>query len=132
MKTFSLSNLHELDNGKAVVAINHALRQAAADVVDREGDETKRKVVIEIEMAPELDPDTNKLDTIATKIIVKTRLPAMKTRSYKLAQSPNGVLLFSETSPFDPHQSGLYEEPAPDFNPETGEVNDKADDGTEI
>ena len=126
MKVFSLNNLNDLDNGKAVLAINHALKSVAADLKDRPGDETKRVVTIEIAMVPKLEKDLATLEAIETTFQVKTKLPALRTETYKLGMAPNGSLLFSEYSPFDPRQEDLL----PETNKAAGD--DAGDAGSDV
>ena len=112
----SLHNLHELDNGKAVTAMNHALRQIALDIQDRPGDKTIRSVEMLVRLKPRLDADSNALDCVVAEIIIKTKIPARRTPEYALLLDREAALHFNTHSPFDPRQSDL---PFPEV-PEAG------------
>lgn len=116
-KILSLANLHELDNGKPVAAVNHALRQAVMDVIDRPGDKALRKVTIQFLMRPTLERETAALDTVSTQIRVRTSIPDRLTIPYEMLPEKDGRLQFSEFSPQDPRQTGFQF-----VNQQTGEV----------
>ncbi len=134
-KQLTMSNLHLLDNGKAVAAINHALRQCSLDVLDRPGEKAVRKVVIEIEQTPKLDTVTAALDTVQTRFRIKTTLPIRQTVHYPMLVNEDGVLGFSPNSPQDPRQGDLFVAPEAQegehVNKETGEVTDDEDENTQ-
>lgn len=121
----SLTSLQEMDNGKVVAAVDHAIRQVVNDCIDRPGDKSKRKVLLQIEMKPVLDKDLGVLDTVNSKFRVKTNLPDRETVEYPMLPTQDGRLAFSPHSPGDPRQADLpYEPPAnaEAVDRETGEV----------
>lgn len=132
-KQFNLSNLSELDGGKANVAITHAIRQIVADINDRPGDKANRKVTIEIIGRPVLADDTAVLDTVNIQIKVKTSVPIRQTREYPMLASKENFLMFSPESPNDPRQQSMFRqnEDGETVNTETGEVLD-SDDETQV
>ena len=104
---FNLTNLADLDNGKANLAINHALKQIVNDIRERPADKAKRKVVLTVEMAPTLDPHTAVLDTIGVQLKIKTSVPVRQTISYPMLATQDDTLRFVPGSPLDPRQQVL-------------------------
>lgn len=105
---FNIKNLAELDNGKPNGAINHAITQIVHDVKQRANDKAKRKVNIQIEARPILDPDSGVLDSVGIVIQVKTTVPVRKTTEYPMLAQRDDTLLFSPNSPLDPRQGSLF------------------------
>ena len=110
-KTLSISNLRELDQGKAALAIDHAIRQCVSDVRDRPGDSSPRKVAISMEFVPKRDADSDVLDLVEFQVKVATRLPVRQTRVYPMLPVAGDAVLFQPGSPMDPRQGVLYAEP---------------------
>jgi hypothetical protein len=106
-RNLTVDNLPYLDNGKAHAAINHALRQAVADIQDRPGDKSRRNVVITIEMTPKLDGNLATLDTVQTRILIDLKIPRRQTVDYPMLPTPDNRLIFQELSPMDPRQMDL-------------------------
>ncbi len=104
---FNLTNLAELDNGKANLAINHALKQIVNDVRERPADKAKRKVILNIEMVPVLDPQTAVLDMVGVQIKIKTSVPVRQTMTYPMLATGDDTLRFMPGSPLDPRQQVL-------------------------
>ncbi len=72
-----LANIGEIDRGAAGVAIDHALRQAVDDTIDRGKEDGKpRKVVITVEMTS--NPQG---DLFGIAVDVKLTTPALKTNT---------------------------------------------------
>ncbi len=124
-KQFTLTNLAELDGGKANIAINHALRTVVHDINERPGDKANRKVTIEIFARPVLDKDSATLDTANVQIKVKTSVPVRQTTEYPMLVTKDNTLLFSPESPQNPRQRSMFRE---GVDPETGEVTTPDDD----
>jgi hypothetical protein len=120
-KTLTISNLQDLDQGKAALAINHAIRQCVEDVQDRPGDESPRKVAINLEFTPKRDADSDVLDLVEFQVKVATKLPVRRTRVYPMLPVPGGAVLFQPGSPMDPRQGVLYA-------PEAEQADDAAQD----
>ncbi len=127
--------LRQIDRGKVALALDHAIRQCTLDIQDRPADDTKRVIVLQIEMQPECDAQTGALDTIGTKFIVKTKLPARRSVVYPMLPTRDGTLVFEPQSPLDPRQAALVFPAAPPatppagVDPQTGElVGDASDD----
>lgn len=104
---FNLTNLCELDSGKANLAINHHIRQCVRDVQDRPGDKAKRKVFVEIEFTPALDEATATLDTVNVRIKTKVSVPVRQTKGYPMLPTGDGTLMFQPHSPENPRQGDL-------------------------
>lgn len=104
---FNVSNLQEVDNGKAALMINHELRNAVRDVTGRPNDKTARRVHVLFEIAPILDRDSGSLDTVGVTVKATTKLPNRQTASYPMIAARDGTLKFQSSSPFDPRQREL-------------------------
>jgi hypothetical protein len=127
---FNLTNLVELDNGKATAAINHALRQIVDDIQERPGDKAKRKVILNIEMVPILDKTTAVLDTVGVQIRIDTKVPIRQTMTYPMLATADNTLRFVPQSPLDPRQTAF--DFSEDEAPVTEEDAEPGDEVTEI
>lgn len=119
---FNLTNLAELDNGKGNLAINHALKQIVNDIRERPADKAKRKVILNIEMVPVLDPNTAVLDTVGVQIKIKTSVPVRQTMMYPMLATGDDTLRFVPGSPLDPRQQAF------EFQPEETVAEEDEDD----
>jgi hypothetical protein len=90
----NLANLHKLDGGKADRAVSHAIRQCVADITDRPGDKSKRKVSVVISLEPKLDRDLAALEDVAVDIQINTGIPKRQTRQYPMALGPTAPWCF--------------------------------------
>lgn len=119
----NLSTLEHLDGGKIMRQVNHAIRQAVADVIDRPGNGNDRKVVLELSFAPSLDGEHAALDTVGLVGRIRVKIPDAQTVQYPMLPRADGTLGFSPSSPQDPRQGSLYETPdGVHVDPDTGEV----------
>jgi len=53
LKPFAIEDIGLLDDGRVARAINNDIKMTTCDCLDRPGDASKRKVIIEIEQTPE-------------------------------------------------------------------------------
>lgn len=82
LQTLSLATLGDLDRGAAGVAINHAIKTAIADTVDRGKEDGKaRKVTITLEIT-----SNPRGDIFDLGIDVKTTLPALRTSTTQASE----------------------------------------------
>lgn len=102
--TLQIQTLAKLDGGKLVLAANHAIRQAIADVQDRPGDKSARKVTLDLVFRPELDKDAAILDTVRVQGRVNVVIPKRQTVEYPMLPMNNGTVIFQEHSPMEPRQ----------------------------
>ncbi len=130
-KTMTLANIQHIDGGRPMLAVNHALRQCTADIVDRPADKSKRKVVLVITQEPQLDKSTGALDTIGVQFKVKTSIPDRQSKLYPMLPTGENTVTFEPHAPNDPRQAALFGEaeaqavpPRPANVAETGEVLD--------
>lgn len=91
----TLESLRSLDMGKAAEAFNVHLRRAAIDCLDRPGDDKARKVVLEVELKPDPEPDGS-CDRVHLQIKASSAVPKHQTRVYSAGLRANGALVFNE------------------------------------
>jgi len=121
LKQFRLDTLKDLDDGRVHAAVNAALKMLALDCQDRPGNTAARKMSLEIRITPVVgqDGDCEDFDVMP---FIKTSLPAMGGKAYRMAGNRAGMLLFSANNPEDHNQISVF-----DVNPETGEVDRSID-----
>lgn len=134
-QVLTLSSIQHIDNGKVALNFNQLLRAITRDVIDRPGDKSKRKVMLTIELSPDLDADTATLDTIKTTFKMKTALPVLQSAEYPMLADSEGRQHFQPTAPFQPRQQALpYPnalQPGEQVDRSTGEVAQTPDDDLE-
>ncbi len=106
---FTLESLAELDGGKAVKAFEQHVRRAALDCMDRPADATARKVTLELELVPVLEPGGDCTE-VSARFRAASALPKHQTKLYSLGLRKNGVLVFNPDSPDHVDQSTLMNE----------------------
>jgi len=57
LKPFAIEDIGLLDDGRVARAINNDIKMTTCDCLDRPGDASKRKVIIEIEQTPRATQD---------------------------------------------------------------------------
>lgn len=107
-KQLNVNNLQHIHGGRVAQAINHEMRNAIRDCVERPGDKGKRCVVIKMDFTPVLDESTAALDVVNAQFNVTSKLPARVSKAYPmLATAEEGCLQFQPESPNDPRQASL-------------------------
>lgn len=106
MLQFNLDNLKELDGGKAAAAFETHVRRAAADCMDRPGDNKARKVTLEVTIIPIMDP-AGDCTEVEAQIHAKSTVPPHRTKPYSFGLRRNGVLVFNPDSTDNIAQSTL-------------------------
>ncbi len=104
----TLKTLHLLDYGKAAEALQTHLRRAAVDCLDRPGDAKARKVTLQFEIVPVLEPDGDCTEVRVT-IQAISKMPTHCTKPYSMALRKNGSLGFSEDSPENVGQTTIFD-----------------------
>lgn len=105
-KALDLSNLAALDGGKGVEAFALHLRRAALDCYDRPGDDTTRKVTMEVLLKPRMEADGSCSEVLG-QIKAHSSLPRHTTKVYSFGIKPNGTLMFNEDSPTSINQGSM-------------------------
>lgn len=100
---FKLENLKELDNGKAAVAFNQAIKRAVDDIEDRPGTKKPRSVALQIALVPTVDPKGDLYD-VKVQVKVVESVPKRESQVYSMAPRKGGMLVFNELSLEDSHQ----------------------------
>ena len=107
--TLDLSNLKDFDFGKADAAFNKCLENAVRDLLDRPGDKTARKVVLQVELTPIIQQDGDVVDA-DVNFQCLAKLPAYRTANRPAAIDRQGHLVFQPDAPDNPRQETLIEE----------------------
>lgn len=124
---FSLQSLKDVDMGRGDIAFSNELAAAVADINDRPGVKTARKVLIEVTLKPELRQSQSGhsvLEGIETTFEFATELPRRRSSPIKMTPGHDGGLYFNSLSPDNPRQGTLDEVNAP---PQDGDQADNID-----
>lgn len=79
-RTFTLEELARYDGGKLAAAFNHNVAKLAADCDDRPGLKAPRKLTLEIEMKPAVDPETSHFDGVDVEYFLKPTIPKFSSK----------------------------------------------------
>lgn len=125
-KQLNARTIGDLDRGHVALAIDHAIKQMAQDIIARHGDKAKRSVTIKIIATPVLDETTAALDTISLKVEVTQGIPKRtNAKPYQLLPMGDGTMQFSPTAPQDPRQIPMFDGSTPVQNGSTNIEIDK-------
>lgn len=108
-----LASLKQLGDGRVAIAFDQAMRRVALDCQDRPGEKRPRKVLLEVQVIPELD-DNGECDEVKCEFVVKDAIPTRRSKKYSLGLHRNGQFSFRDGSPENVDQTTL------DFNPPDG------------
>jgi hypothetical protein len=106
IKQLSLSNLKDLDGGKADQSLQLHLKRAALDCEDRPNDPTARRVTLDFSLVPVVD-ERGFLTEVHMQIHAKSVVPAHRTKVYSLGLRNQGMLVFAEDSPDSVNQGTI-------------------------
>lgn len=95
---FTLESLKDLDGGKALLAFQTHVHRAAVDCMDRPADAKPRKVLLQVEILPVMEPGGDCTE-VALTIQAKSVIPPHQTKAYSMGLRRNGVLVFNPDSP---------------------------------
>lgn len=99
-KELSLEKLADLDDGRVLIAWEHALNRVMLDCEDRPGAGV-RKVTLELTLTPVCD-DNGYMVTVEGKFVVKDTIPPRKTVPYDLVMRKSSTggrcLMFNDMS----------------------------------
>lgn len=90
---FDLKSLAEMDDGRIAVAFEQAMRRAAIDCEDRPADDRPRKLCLELEFKPVLDP-AGYCESVVCQAQIKDTLPSRKSRKYDLGLRKGGMFVY--------------------------------------
>lgn len=105
----NLGTLESLGAGELGVLFKNQLMRVARDCLDRPHDESKRKVVIEIIVAPVTNQKGEFLHCDAI-VECKAKVPTFRSSPYQLATDMNGFAV-NQTFPNEIDQPSLLEDP---------------------
>lgn len=105
---FDPQSLMELDGGRIREAMCQALARVEADMHDRPGVKSARKLTLTITFKPAMDEEGN-LDGADVSCQVQESIPKRSSRAYAMRASKNGGLFFNEHSPENPNQRTIDE-----------------------
>lgn len=109
LQKFTLDTLKDLDGGKAALAFEQHVRRAANDCLDRPGDQTARKITLEIKLSPVLNADLT-CDEVKAQIEASSAVPKHRTKEYSFGIRANGMLVFSQDSPDNVNQTTMLDD----------------------
>lgn len=104
----TLENIPQIDQGRIAVAFNQAIRNLAADVIDRPGESKPRKLTFTVELTPVLEKETGKLDLINNQFKIKATTPDRQSVPYPAMPSGEDSMYIRPESPQDPRQGDFY------------------------
>jgi hypothetical protein len=119
----SLSNLRHLYLGKADQMFANQIQRAAEDCFSRPGDQTARKVTLEVSVTPVL-PQDGDCNEAKVQLRCVASLPKFKTKEYTMALRRGG-LLFSRDED-DYAQQSILE--VPGVRPDEEKLSGSGDD----
>lgn len=113
-KKLTLAELANLDAGRVHVAFEQAVSRIVRDCLDRPGDKTPRKVLLQLQVVPVVGEEGQCEECLA-EFQIKDSVPTRKSKTYSLATNRKGDLIFSEASPTNIRQTTFE-----DVDPVTG------------
>lgn len=109
IETLQLSTIEKLD-GRLEAMFQFHLERARADCMNRPADNTARKVILEFDITPVMDPETRECDATNVVMTGKSKVPDHKSATYKLGvDAKKKGLLFDIDSPEDIDQPSLFQ-----------------------
>jgi len=102
----SLNTLATLEPRIETVFQRH-LANIAQDCMNRPGEKTSRKIILEMEITPVMDPDTNDCDYCKITVKAKSKVPVHQTKAFQLSPNKTGFQFNSEV-PENLKQPGLF------------------------
>ena len=111
-RTLEMKDLADLDGGRVGINVNNSLATIAHSLKKRPGDDTPRKLLIEIEFIPVMN-DEGQLDSADCRASVATKLPKYRAGMVSLGLSDdNNEMLWNDHSEDNVHQHTLDESEA--------------------
>ena len=133
-KKFTLGELTELDSGRVDVAWNKAVERVVRDCMDRPGDSSSRKVLLQLELTPVVSAEGD-CEEVHGAFQIKDTVPTRKSKTYSFATNTKGDLIYSTNSPSNVRQSTFDDVDQVTgkvrMGPEDEDEEDEDDDGDE-
>jgi len=106
----SLSNLAELDYGKAVYAFQKHLERAVLDCTDRPGDKRARAVTLQFKVTPVAETNGNTIICNSANgiFVIKSKIPDHETKTIDFGVTSKGELVFNPDSLDDHNQTTMF------------------------
>ena len=114
LKEFNLAALAEMDGQRIAIAVDAALKRCVMDCEDRPGEDKARKVVLNLELTPDMDVNGN-CDNVTVRAFVNDTVPKRRTKKYNMSLRHGGRLAYQPDSLDNPEQDAF------DFDPSQGE-----------
>ena len=109
LRNLDFSGLQEIADGTVTAAVNHHLQRAIRDCEDRPGDETARKVKLEVLLKPLTTQDGACVDVVAECQISSTT-PKHISKPVECRVKAGGRAVFNDLSEDDVDQRTLDEQ----------------------
>lgn len=90
----TLENLPKLDFGKISIAFGDHVKRAVDDCMDRPGDSSTRKVVLEVLVNPAKD-QSGQCEDVELACVVASRLPVHRSKTFMCRPRKGGHLMFN-------------------------------------
>lgn len=103
IKEVTFQDLVEMDDGKLALAINKALKRAAADCEDRPNVKRPRSISINLSIRPVPD-DSGFASDCKYGFVISESLPKRASREFVFGLRKNGVMTFNPDSLNDHNQ----------------------------
>lgn len=105
MEQLKLSTLIVVDP-RIEVLFQKQITRVAQDCLDRPLDAKERKVILEFQVKPQIDPETGDCDSVDVSIASEVKTPPYKTKAFPMRPTKAG-LVFNAEVPDDLNQRGL-------------------------
>ena len=112
LRELTFENIGEVDAGRIKLAVEQHLKKIVTDCIDRPGNDTARTLTLQLNIVPQIDPDTNNCDDVNIEFEVGSKVPKHRSRMVNCAvrKSLNGPMLaFNDLSEADSDQRTLDE-----------------------
>jgi len=111
MTAINTKALSELDGGRLAAGIDAEIKAVVRDMCNRPGDNSARKVTVEINLKPDHLDEQGDVDSVTVSFGVKSSIPKRQTRKFVAAVDAKAQRLsVNEFSPDNPNQGTLIKE----------------------
>lgn len=110
LKEFDLLGIAGIEGGKLNTLVKHQMARMSQDCMDRPGDKSPRKLLIELQCKPVLSQDGT-CEEVHQTFECRHKLPTYRSKTYVMKPTKGGFL-FNEDSLDDPNQMAMFDEEA--------------------
>lgn len=103
----NLASVHLVANGRIEAAFDTEVEAIVRDIEDRGADGLPRKVTLEVLITPQVHGGM--VEEVMTEFIVKSSVPARRSKPYSMVPQGGRALLFNPESREDANQGTLDE-----------------------